>query len=407
MNKLLKFENLSILGALAGLLIGLTLPGVALSISIFGDIFLTLLKLIIIPLIFLSVFLAVARQRDVSKLSHLGLKTLFFFIASTGLACLTGFAAGMIIPRAEKSSIAYEAYKETAMRSVDVSEMILGFFSSNFFKSLTEGNIIQIVVVALFMGLAFLQITESKKERLLETLEAFDEIVMVLVKWILYLAPIGILSLVATITAKTDSSIFAGLGWMFLAIAVGLCLHIFVTLSAMGFFLGGFNPYRFILNMKEVLIVATATASSNATLPVSTRVLEEKENVDPETSGFVLPLGATINMDGSSLYQTLIILYLGDLAGIQFTMMNQVYIFFLILVSSVGTAGIPGGGLLMIGAVMQNVGVPLEYLGIYLIIDRFWDPPVTMVNVLGDLFGAKIIDQVNKKKVQALKPLRE
>jgi Na+/H+-dicarboxylate symporter len=141
------------------------------------------------------------------------------------------------------------------------------------------------------------------------------------------------------------------------------------------------------------LIVALATASSSATLPVSTRVLENNAGVSPKTTGFVLPLGATLNMDGSALYQSLVILFLGGLAGIDFTFAQQLLVILFVLLSSAGTAGIPGGGLMMMGTVMQMVGIPLELIGIYLLVDRFWDPIITAINVMGDLFGAKVIDR--------------
>ncbi|HXH31891.1 MAG TPA: dicarboxylate/amino acid:cation symporter [Bacteriovoracaceae bacterium] len=395
--RILNKENFALMAAVLGIAFGILLPDLAKNLTIFGDIFLTLLKLVIVPLVFVSVFLAVARQKSMQNISGLGLKTIIYFSVTSMLACLTGFIASFVLPHAEKKSVAFESFQAGTLKELNVQEIIIGFFSPNFFKSLSDGSIIQIVIVALMLGLAFLQITEKRKVVLLEPMEAINDIIMVFINWILFVAPVGIFSLVASVTAKTDSSLFAGLGWMFAAIAIGLLIHSLITLPALGFFIGKFSPYRFLARIKEPLIVALATASSNATLPVSTRVLTEQENVDPRTAGFMLPLGATVNMDGSSIYQTLIILYLGDLAGIPLTLTHQFYIFCLILVSSVGTAGIPGGGLLMIGAVMQNVGIPLEYLGVYLLIDRVWDPAVTMVNVLGDLFGAKIVDSHDKR----------
>ncbi len=396
MKRLLKLENLTLIGALLGILCGIYLPGVASALSLIGEFFIILLKMIIIPLVFISVYLAIARQENSESLSKLGSRTTIYFFVTTSLSCLTGFLCAAILPELSKAGIAYENFDSTKLQALSYKDIILGFFSANPFKSLAEGNIIQIVVIALLVGIATLKTEARSKSTLVHFFEALNEIVMILVRWILLLAPIGVFSLVASVIASTDRSAFAGLGWLFVAIAVAMCIHLFFTLSALGYLFGRFNPYKFLLNVKEVILVSLATASSSATLPVSTRVLEENEGVDPKTAGFVLPLGATINMDGSSLYQTLIVLFFARLAGMDVTQSQQVYIFFLILVSSVGTAGVPGGGILMMGAVFQNVGIPLEYLGLYLLVDRLWDPPVTMINVVSDLFGTKIIDRYQK-----------
>lgn len=391
--KLLKLENLTFIAAVLGLIIGLTAPGLAASIDIFGDIFILLLKLIIVPLIMVSIFLAVARQESLDKIGYLAGKTMLYFLLSSTLACLTGFLAAYLLPETNMAAVSFEGYQASGSEALTFKGVILSFFSSNPFKSLTDGNIIQIVVISLLVGLASLKLEPVRKKTLLDFAEATHDLVMILIKWILILAPIGVLSLVADVTASADPKTFSGLGHLMVAILAAALVHSLITLPTLGYLIGRFNPFKFLMNIREPLLVALATASSSATLPVSTRVLETKEKVKPKVAGFVLPLGATINMDGSSLYQTLVILFLAGVAGINITFTQQAYIFFLILISSVGTAGIPGGGLLMMGAVLQNVGIPLEYLGIYLLVDRLWDPPITMLNVMGDMFGAKIIDR--------------
>lgn len=396
--KLMKTENLTLIGAVLGIVCGIYFPAFAGNASFLGELFINLLKLIIIPLVFISVYLAIAGQESLEGLSKLGVRTTLYFFVTTALGCLTGFIAAAFLPEISQAGLTYENFDSTKLKAVSYNELILSFFSANPFKSLSDGNIIQIVVIALLVAVATLKIEKSRRQTLVHFFEACNEIVMVLVRWILSLAPVGVFSLVASIVASSDKSAFSGLMWLFVAIAVAMSTHLFFTLSLLGYVFGRFNPYKFLVNIKEVILVSLATASSSATLPVSTRVLEENENVDPKTAGFVLPLGATINMDGSSLYQTLIVLFFARLGGIDITYTQQIYIFFLILVSSVGTAGVPGGGILMMGAVFQNVGIPLEYLGLYLLVDRIWDPPVTMINVVSDLFGAKIIDRYQKEQ---------
>lgn len=396
MKKLLKLENLTLLGALLGILCGVFAPTLAGNLSLLGELFIILLKMIILPLVFVSVYMAIAGQDNMEGLSKLGARTAIYFFSAMSLACLTGFLASGVLPSISALGVTYDSYDAGKLQSLNFKDVILGFFSSNPFKSLSEGNIIQIVVMGLFVSVATLHIEKSKRAILINFFDAIYQIVMTLIRWVLILAPVGVFSLVATVVATTDRAAFAGLGWLFIAITFGMFIHFLITLPMLGYVFGKFNPYKFLINIKEVMVVSIATASSAASLPVAQRVMVEKENVDPKTAGFVLPLGATVNMDGSSLYQTLIVLFFARLAGIDITFTQQIYIFFLILISSVGTAGIPGGGMLMIGAVFQTVGIPLEYLGLYLLVDRVWDPPVTMINVISDLIGTKIIDRYQK-----------
>lgn len=393
MKKLLKLENLTFICALLGVACGIWLPDLAAPVSVFGDLFILLLKMIIIPLVFVSVYLAIANQENGSSLSKLGAQTCAFFIGSSILGCITGFIAGEFLPEATREGMKFENYEASKIGALSIKQLILSFFSPNPFKSLADGNIIQIVVIALILGIATIKIDDQKRRFLVQGFDALNDIIMKLVSWILMMAPLGVFALVASVTASTDRSAFEGLIWLFVAIGVALLIHVFFTLSILSYVLGRFNPFRFLVNVREALLVSFATASSNATLPVSTRVMIENEKVKPLTANFVLPLGATINMDGSAIYQTLLVIFMAGISGIEISFTHQIYIFFLVLISSWGTAGVPGGGIMMIGAVFQNVGIPLELIGLYLLIDRFWDPFVTMINVLSDLYGTKIIDR--------------
>lgn len=394
---LLRLENVTFACALLGIAMGLAAPELSKNISFLGDIFLTLLRMTIIPLIFVSVFLAVAKQAGQGHLSNLGLKTFLYFLTTSSLACITGLLATNLLPDASQVTTVYEGYDAAKLNSVSYSQILLGFFSGNIFKSLANGEIIQIVIFSIIMGVASVKIASEKREFLVRFSDATHDLIMTVIQAILYLAPIGILALVASLIATTDLKSFSGLGWFFIATGCAALTHALITLPAIGFFIGRFNPYKFIFNVKEALLVALASASSSATLPVSTRVLEDQENVSPKITGFVLPLGATLNMDGSALYQAIVVIFLGKVAGIDFALSQQITIFLFVLLSSSGTAGIPGGGIIMMGAMLQLVGVPLELIGLYLLIDRFWDPLITAVNVMGDLFGTKTIDQLDKR----------
>jgi len=401
--KFLRLENLTFLAALGGLALGFLAPEFSLKIGFLGDVFLTLLKMMIIPLIFVSVFLAVAKQAGQGELSGIGLKTVSYFFGTSALACITGLLAANLLPKASQA-VNYVGYDASKLGSITFEQVLLSFIPSNAVKALADGQIIQIVVFSILMGIACIRLESKKRELLVDIADAGHDLIMTVIQWILKIAPIGIFSLVAAVIAKTNFESLSGLGWLFGAIACAASVHVLITLPTIGYFIGRFHPYKFIFNVREALLVALATASSAATLPVSARVLEE-QGVNPKTTGFVLPLGASLNMDGSALYQVLVVLFLGRIAGVDFTFAQQLLIFMFVMLSSSGTAGIPGGGLVMMGAMLQMVGIPLELIGIYLLVDRFWDPPITALNVLGDLFGTKTIDRfVRRDPSEAYNP---
>lgn len=395
--KFLRLENLTFLAAMGGLALGFLAPEFSLQIGFLGDVFLTLLKMMIIPLIFVSVFLAVAKQAGQGELSGIGLKTVSYFFGTSALACITGLLASNLLPKASQA-VNFVGYDASKLGSITFEQVLLSFIPSNAVKALANGEIIQIVVFSILMGVACIRLDSKKRELLVDIADAGHDLIMTVIQWILMIAPIGIFSLVAAVIAKTNFESLSGLGWLFGAIAVAASFHVLVTLPTIGYFIGRFHPYKFIFRVREALLVALATASSAATLPVSARVLEE-QGVNPKTTGFVLPLGASLNMDGSALYQVLVVLFLGRVAGVDFTLAQQLLIFMFVMLSSSGTAGIPGGGLVMMGAMLQMVGIPLELIGIYLLVDRFWDPPITALNVLGDLFGTKTIDRFVRRDV--------
>lgn len=390
-------EFFTIILGVVGIGIGLYFPSWALSLSFLGDIFILFLKLLIIPLVITSIFLSIA-SLEINEVKKLGSKTLLYYFSTSSLACLTGlFIANSFSFTSGIDFQSVSNYDPTKLNDISVNSFVTNFFSGNIFQSLTSGNIVQIVVFTFFVAMASLKVKSEYRETLIHFSRAIQEVMMVLINWAIKVSPLGIFSLVASIIAKTEMKLFIGLGPLFMAIGLAVFIHTIIVLPLIGYFIGGFNPYTFIFKVKKALVVAFTTASSTATLPISTQVLNENAAVNSKTSRFVLPLGATLNMDGSALYQAIVILFLGEFSGMSLTLSQQILVFLFVMTSAAGTAGIPGGGIMMMGAVMSLVGIPLENIAIYLLIDRFWDYPITAVNVLGDLFGAKTIDRFMKK----------
>lgn len=393
--KLLTLENLTFLGALLGVIAGYTIPNVALNTSLIGDIFVTLLKALILPLILSSIFVSISQSAD--HLLEIGGKTFSYFLLTSGLACLTGLISANFILAKPEAAIVFENFKPDQLKSIGVNEFVLSLFSDNIFRSLSQGQILPLVLFALAAGIASTRLPSDKKHFLSNATAAIFDLTMILLKWVLWIAPIGVFSLVSVSIAKIQTNNFAHLGSFFIAVTVAACIHSLITLPALGALIGRFSPYKFMLQIREAMMVALATASSAASLPVSTRVIEET-GVSQKVSRFVLPLGASLNMNGSALYQALVVIFLGQIAGIDFSLTQQISVFVMVMLSSAGTAGIPGGGLLMMTATLQTIGVPIELIGIYLLVDRFWDPLITMINVMDDLFAAKTIDRWISRK---------
>lgn len=387
-----KFLSLFIIGI--GFVLGIFFPSLAIDLGFLGDLFLNYLKMLIIPIVFISIFLAVANL-DKNELKNLGSKTLLYYLLTSLMAGVTGFlvskffnfnsypTGGVLLSKPEISEFSF-------------SELILSFMPKNIFDSVADGNIIHLVVFSLLVGLAVLFIKREKREILVNFSNAIDEVLNVLISWGLSFAPIGIASLIAKIIANTELAIFSELVPLFWAIALSASIHMFLTLPSLGYLIGRFNPWKFFIVIQKPLFTALATASSSATLPVSIKTLDDSKLVKEKTSGFVLPLGATLNMDGSALYQSLVIFFLAQVSGVTLGMGDQILVIFVIMISSAGTAGIPAGGMVMMAAVMDMLGIPTEYIAIYVLIDRFWDYPITMVNVCGDLFAARTVDRFIK-----------
>ncbi len=387
------FEIASLIAVLLGIVFGIFLPDFSVYFKFLGDIFLTLLKVLILPIILVSLFLAIAKLPSLATLKNLGTKTFLYYLSTTALAVMTGLIMANIFIFKENVDV---TNADTA--NTDFS-LIQKIFPSNIFASLANGEILHIVVFAIMLGMAVATMAGEKKAKLVELADTIYEAIIILVGWILKMAPLGIFSLVWTTIAGFSQEMFSSLTSFFIAVAIGLFIHSCISLPLILKFFGKYNPWQFFMEAKQALIVAFSTASSSATLPVSTKVLEENSGVSKQAANFVLPLGATLNMDGSALYQALLAMLFVTMAGMHISFDQQLLIFIFVILSSSGTAGIPSGGIIMMTMVINLLGLDNGdyYLGLYIMVDRFWDYPTTMINVWGDLIGTKTIDyQISK-----------
>jgi len=388
-----QFELLSLFAIILGVVLGVFMPDGAGYFEFMGKIFLSLLKVLILPIIILSLFLAIAQISNIDSLKELGIKTLGYYLMTSSIAVITGLTLANIFIFKDN----YESIDPTSTKSgVDFIERI---FSTNIFDSLANGEILHIVVFTILFSLAFIFLEEKKKKPILEISDSLYEVIMRLIGWVLKLAPLGILSLVWSTISKFDYSTFENIKSFFIATTIAAFFHSCISLPLIGKFIGRFNVLDYFWKVKQALIVSFATASSAATLPVSTKVVEDS-GVSKEVAKFVLPIGATLNMDGSALFQALIAMLFVSISGIEFSFMEQISLFIFIVLSSAGTAGVPSGGIIMMTMVINllNIPNPEYYLGIYVMVDRFWDYPITSINVWGDLVGAKTVDSFIESK---------
>lgn len=383
-----KFELLTLLGIVLGIILGIFAPTGASYIKFLGDIFLSLLKVLILPIIVLSLFLAIAQISSVANLKRMGSKTVIYYLTTSAVSVITGLIlANMFI---FNDAIPKEITPTNTKTGVNFIERV---FSTNIFDSLAKGEILHIVVFTILFSIAFITLKNDKKQNIINGASVIYETIMKLIAWVLKLAPLGVLSLVWYTVANFKTDNFKHLTSFFIATGIAAVIHSCISLPLIAKFMGKFNAFSYFNKVKQAIIISFATASSSATLPVSTKVVEEA-GVSKETSQFVLPIGATLNMDGSALYQALLAMLFVTLSGVEISFAEQILLFIFIVLSSAGTAGVPSGGIVMMTMVINMLNIPDAeyYLGLYIMVDRFWDYPITSINVWSDLIGAKTVD---------------
>lgn len=375
---------------LLGVILALALPAGAPYVAWAGDIFISLLKVLILPLVMVSIFASLAMGVD---LKRLGGNTLAFYLTTSAAAALAGTLIGYTLSRGVEPGLLdlEPATREAAAFSL--ARLIDNFIPNNLFASLSDGNILHVVVIAIFAALASRGLENKHQAVLHDAAEAVNALLMRMLGMILALAPIGIAALVYASLADMDWGQVLALDAFVWAVLLAVGVHAVVVLPALLASFTGRSPLAFFVQTRAALATALATASSSATYPVSKRVLEENAGVSPRTTSFTLPLGATLNMDGSALYQSILLIFMAQLAGADVGIWQALFIVLLTMASSAGTAGIPGGGIAMMAFMLELLGLPQTYLALYLVVDRFFDYPITAINVWGDLVVSSIVDR--------------
>ncbi len=389
-----------IIGIVAGLLTGWFFGEKMLWASVIGTIFINALKMIVVPLIVTSMITGVVSLGDVRRLGRTGLKTILFYICTTAISVTIGIILVNIIqPGIIDGGEAITGGEVVRPGEYSIIDVIVGMIPPNIFAAMSETQVLPLIFFSLVLG--GILTTMGEKGRILrEFFESANEAIMKFVHIIMLFAPFGVFGLIAGKFAEEGGSAFGdellGLGKYFLTVLMGLTIHAIIVLPIILRILGKQNPLRYLTNMIQALITAFSTASSSATLPVTLESVETRNKVSHKASRFVLPLGATINMDGTALYEAVAAIFIAQLYGIDLTLGQQVVIFFTANLAAIGAAGIPQAGLVTMVMVLESVGLPVEGIASILAVDWFLDRFRTTVNVWGDSVGAAVIAQTKE-----------
>ncbi len=356
-----------------------------------GRAFIRLLKMLIVPLIAASIVMGVARVGDVRRLGALGARTFAYYLLTTFASVAVGLVAVNLVRPGEGASLpAGVSAPEAARASVTVGSLITGMIPDNPVAAAANGQILPLIVFSLLLG-AVLTTLGERGDALVRWFESLDAAMMRLTDWIVRLTPVGVFALIAGVVVSTGPSIFANVGRYMTTVLLGLAVHAFVTLPVVLRLVGRASPRRFVGRMAPALTTAFSTASSSATLPLTMECVERDAGIEPRVASFVLPLGATINMDGTALYESVAAVFIAQLYGIHLGLGQQVIVFLTATLAAIGAAGIPSAGLVTLAIVLGAVGLPLDGIGVILAVDRILDMCRTTVNVWGDAIGCAVV----------------
>lgn len=392
-------NSLVLLGILFGVAFGIFFPELALEQKIIGSAFIAFLKMLVVPLVFASIYTSILGLGSLEHLKKIGLKTLAFYLLTTALAVLAAIVAMNIFAVGEAVSSAGLSYeKASAIAPFSFSQMVLSFIPTNIFSSLSNGSMMQIIVFAILFGVASLFLKPQEQKPMFDFFSAVSNAMLKMAEWVILMTPIGVFSLISYVIAEQGVDVVLAL-WKYMLVVIGVIIfHGIVTLPALLSYFGRVNPYRYLWDVREAPIMAFSTASSAATLPISMRMAEEMGRVDAKTAAFVLPLGATVSMDGTAAYLSVAVLYIANLAGVSLGFGEQLLLGITIVALSVGVAALPSASLVMMVVILNQIGLPVEYIALIVAVDRILDMCRTSLNVTSDLVVAKIVDRYEKNR---------
>ena len=357
--------------------------------NVVGSIFVNSLKMLVVPLVFVSLVCGVCKLSDPTRLGRLGGKAIGLYLATTAIAVT--FALFMALAIEPGAGVMLETDKAfTPKPSPGIGQVIIDMFPQNPIEAMAQGKMLQVIVFAMLFGIA-IALSGKAGERIASLFDDLNDVIMKLVMILMNLAPYGVFALMAKMAATVDPQAFVNLGKYFVLVAVLLLAHGLLVYPLIFKLLTGLNPLMFLRKMRDTWLFAFSTSSSNATMPVTYETVTRKMGVSRNIASFTVPLGATINMDGTAIMQGVATAFIAQMYGVDLSGSQLLMVILTATLASVGTAGVPGVGLIMLGMVLQQVNLPHEAIGMIMAVDRLLDMTRTMVNVTGDSMVSVII----------------
>lgn len=360
-----------------------------------GDLFLRLIKFIIAPLILSTLVVGVASIGDPKSLGRVGTKTIAYYLITTAFAIIFGLIFAFIISPGKGLTVDGPTAEVEINESEGVIQTLLNIVPENPFFALADGNVLQIIFFAIFLGLA-ITLIGKKAEPVYQFFDSFAELMMKITGIVMRFAPIGIIGLVAPIVGQYGPQVLLPLLKIILTVAIACILHAVIIYSLCVHIFAKMNPLTFFKGIAPAAIVAFSTASSAATLPVTLKNTRENLGISNKITSFVVPLGATINMDGTAIYQGVAVIFIAQFYGLDLSFLQLLTVVITTILASIGTAGVPGAGMIMLAMVLTAVGLPLEGIAIIAGVDRVLDMFRTTVNIVGDASGAVTVAGTEK-----------
>ncbi|MGK3720833.1 dicarboxylate/amino acid:cation symporter [Priestia megaterium] len=387
-----------IAGAVVGVLINAFAPLDKYLFTPLGQIFLSLIKMLVVPIVFFSITLGVAGLGDPKKLGRIGAKTVSYFLVTTTIAIIIGLILAYAIKPGTFGSFDTKNASFEAEKAPPVGETFLNMIPVNPIQAMAEGNMLQLIVFSIFIGFGITMLG-SKTKGLYNLLEQGNELMMYLVNLVMKFAPYGTFGLLATAVGSQGWEAIKAMGLYMIVVVLALFIHSIVTYGGSVALMARRNPIEFFKGFAPAMTVGFSTSSSNATLPISMNVAQKNLRVPESISSFVQPLGATINMDGTAIMQGVATIFIAQVYGVDLSLGALVTVVLTAVLASIGTAGVPGVGLIMLAMVLSSVGLPVAGIGLIIGIDRLLDMLRTSVNITGDAACAVIVAESEAKRI--------
>lgn len=402
MNLSIKIFISLILAVIVGVIAGPdSVPFIKWWIAPIGTMFINLIKMMIVPVVFTSLIVGMTSIGDTKKLGRIGVKTVAIYLVTTAIAILIGFAVAGLIHPGLGMSLPTDAAEVKVKQAPSIMQVLVAMIPANPIASMAKADILPTIVFSLFIGVGIIQVGGQRAQTIINFFDACAEVCYKVIAMIMAFSPIGVFCLLLPVVAANGPSVLLPLLAVIACMAIGCVIHAVGVYSMLARVWGGHTPLAFFKGMSEAMLIAFSTCSSAGTLPVNMKNTQEKLGVSREVTSFVLPLGATINMDGTAVYMGICSLFIANVFGINLDFGQMAMIVLTGTLASIGTAGVPGAGLIMLAMVLQSVGLPLEGLALVAGIDRILDMFRTCLNITGDAAVACVINETEKKYQQA------